>query len=161
MPEGTAMSMPSCMRPQRIPNPEVSGPCTGQIIPELDTVLSITRPLFWAAMILAASFADSACRPAASASICRRSPRTCDNRRAVGAHGVQPVAALLQVVGDGAHLGRGRLCTGGGGLQLVVGGLQAVAHLPHAVGRVAGVVHQVLVLLGDALQQALGLDQVR
>ncbi len=33
MPAGTAMSIPSCMLPQRIPNPEATGPSTGQMNP--------------------------------------------------------------------------------------------------------------------------------
>src|SRR6187401_42655 len=33
VPVGTAMSIPSCIRPQRQPNPLVTGPETGQIIP--------------------------------------------------------------------------------------------------------------------------------
>jgi hypothetical protein len=38
VPYGTAMSMPSCMRPQRIPKPLTTGPLTGQISPLDDGV---------------------------------------------------------------------------------------------------------------------------
>jgi len=33
VPLGTAMSIPSCIRPQRIPKPLVTGPLTGQMKP--------------------------------------------------------------------------------------------------------------------------------
>jgi hypothetical protein len=36
VPLATAMSIPSCMRPQRQPKPLVTTPCTGQIRPEAD-----------------------------------------------------------------------------------------------------------------------------
>src|SRR5205823_3413739 len=38
VPYGTPMSMPSCIRPQRIPNGLVTGPETGQIRPDAEGV---------------------------------------------------------------------------------------------------------------------------
>src|SRR5688572_14394544 len=62
VPVGAEMSMPSCMRPQRHPNPLVTTPLTGQIRPLEETPLpDEPPPLLCAERICAARAALAAC----------------------------------------------------------------------------------------------------
>src|SRR5690242_4212983 len=71
VPYGTPMSMPSCIRPQRIPNGLVTGPFTGQISPCEDGVESLepdddATAERCAAWIWEASWELDACSPSTS-----------------------------------------------------------------------------------------------
>ena len=79
VPGRAAMSIPSCIRPQRNPNPEVSGPLTGHENCPLPPTLTVDGKLTDPDRIWAASFAERARRPRASASSCLRSPLTLDS----------------------------------------------------------------------------------
>ncbi len=62
------MSMPSCMRPHRMPNPLTTGPFTGQMNPDADGAPVPDDPaLAWALWIAAARLALSAASDSASA----------------------------------------------------------------------------------------------
>src|ERR671929_2127973 len=64
VPYGTPMSIPSCMRPQRMPKGLVIGPLTGQMSPLDDTWLGAEYELD--ARIFAARAALAACKPSTS-----------------------------------------------------------------------------------------------
>src|SRR5919197_1351549 len=70
VPYGTPMSIPSCMRPQRMPNGLVIGPCTGQMSPLAETPLPVESPdavlRAWAAWIWAVSCALTCSSPLTS-----------------------------------------------------------------------------------------------
>ena len=132
-----AMSMPSCMRPQRGPKPEVSVPLTGHTIPDADGAPTATEPLGaagrpWASRILLPSSADRSASPFASASMSSRSPATRDEQRPPA----RQQLGLPRPLGLELGLGRDRLL--GGHLGAGLGGGDVGAHPRDRVAGGAG-----------------------
>src|SRR5215213_88903 len=156
VPDGTAMSMPACRRPHRIPKGDTTGPFTGQISAPLPCFTGPSKvwPAPWRA---ACTRACSRSRAARSPSSATRLSRTCASAPRLSSRAVARAGELVLDCGDLVALAedalRGELL-----LLLEVGELdrlvpRRVAELPHAVGDVA-------ILLGDALEELGALEQV-